>query len=158
LADKSIPLDASGSKALKLVDNGDDTYSYAMEIPSASFTEDNKLEVSASIDITSVTATDVTIHDATTTDNKLAIAEDGSISVVESALETKIDELNTKIDAIIAGTSQAAVTCYGSKMEYYGATVADRPDADAVLTGAIFKAIDSDEFWQSNGTSWVVLV
>ena len=42
-------------------------------------------------------------------------------------------------------------------MEYYGATVATRPNANAVPVGAVFMAVDSAEIWQSNGASWVVL-
>lgn len=40
----------------------------------------------------------------------------------------------------------------------FGATVAVRPDADTVPIGATFMAVDSAEIWQSNGTTWVVLV
>ena len=45
----------------------------------------------------------------------------------------------------------------GSNMELYGATVAARPLATAVTTGAIFMAINTQEIWQSNGTDWVVI-
>lgn len=43
------------------------------------------------------------------------------------------------------------------KMEYYGATVADRPAADAVRLGAVYMAVQTQEIWQSDGTNWVVI-
>lgn len=43
------------------------------------------------------------------------------------------------------------------KMEYYGATVNDRPAADAVPLGAVFMAVQTQEIWQSDGTNWVVI-
>ncbi len=42
-------------------------------------------------------------------------------------------------------------------MEIYGATVANRPAASAVQVGAIFMAVQTQEIWQSDGTSWVVI-
>lgn len=42
------------------------------------------------------------------------------------------------------------------QMEFYGATMADRPLATAVPVGAYYTAVDTDEMWQSNGTEWVV--
>jgi len=44
-----------------------------------------------------------------------------------------------------------------SQMEYYGATVADRPAANTVPVGAVYMAVNSGEVWQSNGISWVVM-
>jgi len=40
-----------------------------------------KLKVETDVQISSVTATDVTIHDAVATDNKLKVNEDGSVPV-----------------------------------------------------------------------------
>ena len=45
----------------------------------------------------------------------------------------------------------------GSSMEYYGATVTERPAIADVPTGAVYMAVDTQEMWQSNGTSWVVI-
>ena len=42
-------------------------------------------------------------------------------------------------------------------MEYYGATVSNRPAANSVPVGAIYMAVDSQETWQSNGTQWKVV-
>lgn len=45
----------------------------------------------------------------------------------------------------------------GSKMELYGASLDDRPDATTVPIGATFTIVDaSQEFrsWMSNGTNW----
>ena len=43
----------------------------------------------------------------------------------------------------------------GSNMEYYGATVAQRPAANSVPVGAYFMAVQTQEIWQSDGTDWV---
>jgi hypothetical protein len=45
----------------------------------------------------------------------------------------------------------------GSKMELYGATISDRPAANAVPVGATFTIVDEnlDQNWISNGTDWV---
>lgn len=81
-------------------------------------------------EISSVTATDVTIHDAVTPANKMKVNNDGSIP--------------TQLT--------------GSNMEHYGVTIADRPDASSVPLGAFFMIVGNlDEVWQSNGTEWVVL-
>lgn len=53
--------------------------------------------------------------------------------------------------------SKQQVEVTGSSMEYYGATQAERPDISTVPTGAIYLAVDTQETWQSNGTSWVVI-
>jgi hypothetical protein len=45
----------------------------------------------------------------------------------------------------------------GSEMEYYGADVSSRPQADVVPVGAVFMAVDTQEVWMSNGTTWVVI-
>lgn len=59
----------------------------------------------------------------------------------------------------------AAVTLVGldktdnlyKPMEYYGATIATRPAANAVPVGAVYMAINTQEMWQSNGVDWVVM-
>lgn len=42
------------------------------------------------------------------------------------------------------------------KMEYYGATINERPLPTQVPVGAFYMAVDTAEIWQSNGTEWVV--
>lgn len=42
-------------------------------------------------------------------------------------------------------------------MEYYGPTVSSRPAANLVPVGAVFCAVQSQEYWQSDGTQWVVI-
>jgi hypothetical protein len=49
------------------------------------------------------------------------------------------------------------VTIIGNQMEYYGATAGDRPAANSVRVGAVYMSVDTQEVWQSNGTTWVVL-
>ena len=78
-------------------------------------------------------------------------------SPTENTLLARIKALETKIDAIIAGTTPATVQLSGSKMELYGVAIEDRPDATTVPIGATFTIVDaSQEFrsWMSNGTNW----
>ena len=45
----------------------------------------------------------------------------------------------------------------GSKMELYGASLDDRPDATTVLIGTTFTIVDDThdfKTWMSNGTNW----
>jgi len=44
-----------------------------------------------------------------------------------------------------------------SEMEGYGATVATRPLATAVPVGFVFESVGTQEYWQSDGTNWVVI-
>ena len=98
------------------------------DILNAVFNRDaNKLKVETDLQIDAVTVTDVTIHDAVATDNKLKVNEDGSVPV----------ELT------------------GSLMEIYKPTVEERPAANSVPVGACFMAVNTGEVWQSNGTDWV---
>ena len=78
-------------------------------------------------------------------------------SPTANTLLARIKSLEDKIAGIIAGTTPAVTTLSRSNMELYGATVAARPLATAVTTGAIFMAINTQEIWQSNGTDWVVI-
>lgn len=80
-----------------------------------------------------------------------------TVPVENADLESKIDALNAKLDGIIDGSTPAVTELTGSLMEYYGATVADRPDINTVPTGAIYMAVNSQEVWQSNGVDWVVM-
>lgn len=43
------------------------------------------------------------------------------------------------------------------QMEYYGATVANRPNANTVPVGAVYCSVQTQEYWQSDGTNWVVV-
>ena len=42
-------------------------------------------------------------------------------------------------------------------MEYYGASIEDRPAPDSVPVGAAFMIVGTTNIWQSNGTDWVVI-
>lgn len=44
-----------------------------------------------------------------------------------------------------------------SEMKYYGATIADRPEASTVPIGAVYMAVQTQAVWQSDGTNWVVM-
>ena len=100
---------------IRLVDLGDGTFA---------------VKTDSNINIDSVIATDVTIRDSTTSENKLKINTDGSV--------------NTQLS--------------GSKMEYYGASIDNRPDATTVPIGATFTIVDSTgnfDSWMSDGSNWL---
>lgn len=52
---------------------------------------------------------------------------------------------------------EGRVTLSGTIMEIYGATIANRPNANSVPIGATYMAVNSQEVWQSNGADWVVM-
>jgi len=75
-----------------------------------------------------------------------------------NTLLARLKSLEDKIDAITDGTSPAVTQLSGSKMEVYGTSLDDRPDATTVPIGATFTIVDaSQEFrsWISDGTNWV---
>ena len=45
----------------------------------------------------------------------------------------------------------------GTIMEFFGATIDERPPANSVPVGAIYMAVNTQEVWQSNGIEWVVM-
>ena len=56
------------------------------------------------------------------------------------------------------GTGAAPVQLSGSKMELYGASLNDRPDATTVPIGATFTIVDDTgnfDSYISNGTDWL---
>lgn len=68
-----------------------------------------------------------------------------------------LSPLENRIDAITSGDTPATAQLTGSKMELYGASLDDRPDATTVPIGTTFTIVDaSQEFrsWMSNGTNW----
>jgi len=78
-------------------------------------------------------------------------------SPAANTLLARLKSLEDKIDAITAGTTPAVTQLSGSKMELYGTSLDDRPDATTVPIGATFTIVDaSQEFrsWMSNGTNW----
>lgn len=72
-------------------------------------------------------------------------------------LQEQVNELNDKIDALTDENQNLKVAQYGTNMEVYGATVAQRPPANSVPVGAIYMAVNTGDVWQSNGTDWVVI-
>jgi hypothetical protein len=58
-----------------------------------------------------------------------------------------------------SGNSDGSIntTLSGSNMELYGATVNDRPDATTVPVGCAFQSVQTQEIWQSDGTTWVAI-
>lgn len=62
---------------------------------------DGKLQVATDLQVVSVTATDVTIHDSTTPENKLKINTDGSVNTQLSGSNLKEA---TTVNVLVAGT------------------------------------------------------
>jgi hypothetical protein len=76
-----------------------------------------------------------------------------------AATLTKLGQLETELATIKANqlSGDQKVTLSGNIMEYYGATVAQRPEATEVPVGAAYMAVNTGDVWQSNGFEWVVL-
>lgn len=75
-----------------------------------------------------------------------------------NSLLARLKSLEDKIDAIIDGSSPAVTQLSGSKMELYGASLDDRPDATTVPIGGTFTILDDTgefETWISDGTNWL---
>lgn len=64
---------------------------------------------------------------------------------------------DTEEDPSVIGLLKKIVALLDTKMEYFGATTTERPDADDVPVGATFKAVQTQETWQSDGTTWVAV-
>lgn len=65
---------------------------------------------------------------------------------------------NNNIGQVGIDPNNNAIQLSGSKMELYGASLDDRPDATTVPIGATFTIVDaSQEFrsWISDGTNWL---
>lgn len=73
---------------------------------------------------------------------------------VKERLE-KIEEQNKKMLKRMDETFDTQLT--GSNMEYYGKTKDDRPEITSVEIGDIYMAVKTQEIWQSDGSSWVVM-
>jgi hypothetical protein len=96
-----------------------------------------------------------------------------AISTKDFATSSKQDALNIAVEdlksELILVKSELAnikanqlsgdqkVTLSGNIMEYYGATVEQRPEATEVPVGAAYMAVNTGDVWQSNGFEWVVL-
>jgi len=115
------------------------------DILNAVFNRDaNKLKVETDLQIDAVTATDVTIHDAVATDNKLKVNEDGSVPV---ELKGSIVEVGGKTYSVSGGD-----TLRGK--------AADKPDAaaaHAVIPYCYYFSIDTGVVEATDGTDWVVI-
>lgn len=80
------------------------------------------------------------------------------VTITASALPTGA-ATSTKQDTIKAAIDDLIELVQSMKdMEYYGASLSDRPAANAVPVGAIFMVVGNfDIIYQSNGTEWVVV-
>lgn len=72
-----------------------------------------------------------------------------------TALETLMTTLNGKIDILIDSIKDIDGI---EKMELYGASLGDRPDANTVAAGTTFTIVDSTgnfDSWISDGSNWL---
>ena len=86
-----------------------------------------------------------------------ALVGEAQAAPTANTLLARLKSLEDKIDAITAGTTPAVTQLTGSKMELYGASLDDRPDATTVPIGATFTIVDKnlDQNWVSDGTDWL---
>ena len=90
-----------------------------------------------------------------------ALAElngEAQASPTANTLLARLKSLEDKIDAITDGTSPAVTQLSGSKMELYGASLDDRPDATTVPIGTTFTIVDDTgnfDSYISDGTNWM---
>lgn len=89
---------------------------------------------------------------ATATKQDLVKAVLDTLANKDYATQTTLAQIKA---ALTDGTQK--VTVNSSAMEYYGATIATRPAANAVPVGAVYMAVNTQEMWQSNGVDWVVM-
>jgi hypothetical protein len=69
-----------------------------------------------------------------------------------------LSPLENRIDAITSGDTPATAQLTGSKMELYGASLDDRPDATTVPIGTTFTIVDDTgnfDSYISDGTNWM---
>ena len=78
-----------------------------------------------------------------------------TLAQVKGELELVKAELQAMKANQLSG--DAKVQLSGNIMEYYGATVEQRPEATEVPVGAAYMAVNTGDVWQSNGFEWVVL-
>lgn len=78
------------------------------------------------------------------------------------AADVIVDAEGLVIDATQMGQGPAGaepwlVKLQSNAMEYYGATLGERPAATDVPVGAVYTAVQTQESWQSDGTEWVAI-
>lgn len=71
------------------------------------------------------------------------------------ATAAKQDIIKGVADSILAKLN-AGISLSGSNMEYYGATIEERPSANTVPKGTTFTIVDAnlDQNWISDGSNW----
>jgi len=121
------------------------------DILNAVFNRDaKKLKVETGLQIDSVTATDVTIHDAVATDNKLKVNEDGSVPVELTG------SIATTIHDAVATDNKLKVNEDGSvPVELTGSFV--RKSTDPFPEGKEGDSLylwDTKQVFLHDGTTW----
>lgn len=80
------------------------------------------------------------------------------VQLLESIItggSVKLAAGNNNIGQVGIDPNNNAIQLSGSKMELYGATVAERPAANTVPKGATFTLINSNfDSWISDGMNW----
>lgn len=138
-----------------------------------------KLKVETDVQISSVTATDVTVHDAVTMDNKLKVNEDGSVPVElkgslvavptdlqyhniadEQPIPTKDIDLRAKIDTLnIRTTTLIEKVALSNRIQTYRekATATTWKQVQDIVRGGIAEAVYSvgDQFTSTFGTETI---
>ena len=87
-----------------------------------------------------------------------AVIGEAAAAPTANTILARLKSLEDKIDAITTGTTPAVTQLTGSKMELYGASLDDRPDATTVPIGTTFTIVDDTgnfDSYISNGTDWL---
>lgn len=87
-----------------------------------------------------------------------AVIGEAAAAPTANTILARLKSLEDKIDAITTGTTPAVTQLTGSKMELYGASLDDRPDATTVPIGTTFTIVDDTgnfDSYISDGTNWM---
>jgi hypothetical protein len=103
-------------------------------------------------------ATEAKLEQARTLLNAIS-TKDFATQTTLAAVLAKLADLESELVTIKANqlSGDQKVQLSGNIMEYYGATVEQRPEATEVPVGAAYMAVNTGDVWQSNGFEWVVL-
>jgi hypothetical protein len=97
--------------------------------------------------------------DAINTKDFATSSKQDALNVAVEDLKSELILVKSELANIKANqlSGDQKVTLSGNIMEYYGATVEQRPEATEVPVGAAYMAVNTGDVWQSNGFEWVVL-
>lgn len=137
-----------------------DVNSDAIKTQLNALASEEKLELVRELleDINGSTATEETLATAKGVLDSLN-AKDFATDTTLASVKAELELVKAELEAIKANqiSGDQKVQLSGNIMEYYGATVAQRPEATEVPVGAAYMAVNTGDVWQSNGFEWVVL-